>query len=76
VAIDGTFGMPNPGCPMTVRDDGAVDHECEEAMAAFQGGIEDRDRAAAERILDDEYALELVTPAQGQRYGIRRSRTS
>jgi hypothetical protein len=35
-----------------------------DSMAEFQRCIEARDRAGAEQVLDDDYALVLVTPAR------------
>lgn len=42
---------------------GMIDDELQKAMAALQECIERRDRPAAERVLDEEYALVLVHPA-------------
>ncbi|MBW3556552.1 MAG: nuclear transport factor 2 family protein [Actinobacteria bacterium] len=41
-----------------------MDDELARAMAEFQRCIEDRDLSAAERVLDDDYALVLVAPAR------------
>ena len=39
-------------------------HELEHAIVTFQRCIEERDRVAAEEVLDDDFALVLVVPAR------------
>jgi ketosteroid isomerase-like protein len=41
-----------------------MDERIDDAMVAFQGCIERRDRAAAEQVLDEDFALVLVEPTR------------
>jgi ketosteroid isomerase-like protein len=56
LADSGSLDLPG------ARDDGAMDDDLEQAIAAFQRCIEDRDRDTAARVLDEDYALVLVSP--------------
>lgn len=42
---------------------GMTSHDLADAMTSFDAAVQQRDHAAAERILDDDYALVLVQPA-------------